>query len=210
MGARDSPRGGWNGHREGQFRRRQRAVTAGRRRGTGGRSGRDRRNRGRGAGDRRRGARGRGACAKACAQAGGKEKSRAEEEVKKIETEKEGGQEESQKIGEEKEEAVSLFRRPEIDTRKKPGPSFRLFPFAESAPRVGFHMPCPFPNLNNALLNSGIELSGGAWCLPYATSTISITSHVAGVGTDTADAGWSAITPDAMRRRLLLRREVPK
>src|SRR6266566_9863037 len=52
----DAPRGGRNGFREGQFRRRQRAVTAGRRRGAGGRNRRDRRNRGRGAGGRRRGA----------------------------------------------------------------------------------------------------------------------------------------------------------
>src|SRR5882762_6360394 len=132
MGPKDSPRGGWNGSREGQFRRRQRAVTAGRRRGTGGRGGRDRRNRGRGAGDRRRGARGRGARAKACAQTGGEEagqesgeeESRAEEKGKKIQAQKKDRQEEK--------EALSLFQKTEIHVRKGPGLSFRLFHFAES------------------------------------------------------------------------------
>src|SRR6267378_3321813 len=166
MGPKDSPRGGWNGSREGQFRRRQRAVTAGRRRGTGGRNGRDRRNRGRGAGDRRRGARGRGARAKACAQTGGEEagqesgeeESRAEEKGKKIEAQKEGRQEENEKDGEEEKEALSLFQKTVIRVRKGPGLSFRLFSFCGIAPPgVGFHRPRLLPNLNVALLDSGIE-----------------------------------------------------
>src|SRR5438309_1694707 len=145
--ARDSPRGGWNGFREGQFRRRQRAVTAGRRRGAGGRNGRDRRNRGRGVGDRRRGARGRGARAKACAQEAsqesGQEENRAEEKSKKIQAEEEGRQEENEKGSEEEKEAVSLFQEPEIRVRKRPGPSFRLFLFAESrAVYRGFPFVC--------------------------------------------------------------------
>src|SRR5882762_10006307 len=157
MGPKDSPRGGWNGSREGQFRRRQRAVTAGRRRGTGGRGGRDRRNRGRGAGDRRRGARGRGARAKACAQTGGEEagqesgeeESRAEEKGEKIEAQKEGRQEESEKNSDPREERAGTLV-----------PAFSFCGIAP--PGVGFHRPRLLPNLNAALLDSGIELPGGA------------------------------------------------
>src|SRR5437016_3904124 len=145
MGPQDSPRGGWNGFREGQFRRRQRAVTAGRRRGAAGRNGRDRRNRGRGVGDRRRGARGRGPCGKACAQAtgeeagqeSGEEESRAEEKSKKIQAEEEGRQEKNEKGSEEEKEAVSLYSRTRDAREERPGPAFRLFLFAESPSRTG-------------------------------------------------------------------------
>src|SRR5882762_6869071 len=177
MGPKDSPRGGWNGSREGQFRRRQRAVTAGRRRGTGGRGGRDRRNRGRGAGDRRRGARGRGARAKACAQTGGEEagqesgeeESRAEEKGEKIEAQKEGRQEESEKDGEEEKKALSLFQNRD-PREERAGTLVPAFSFCGIAPPgVGFHRPWLLPNLNAALLDSGIELPGGA--MMFAGST---------------------------------------
>src|SRR6266849_3069452 len=117
MGPRDPPRGGWNGFREGQFRRRQRAVTAGRRRGVGGRNGRDRRSRGRGAGDRRRGARGRGVRCKTCAQTGGED------------TRPESSEEES---CEEEKEAVRLFQEAAIYGGKRPERLFWPFLFAES------------------------------------------------------------------------------
>src|SRR3989454_383826 len=77
-------------------------------------------------------------------------------------------------------------------------------------PRVGYHEPCLVPKLNAALLDSGRELPGEAWYLPEAIATISITMHVAGLGTDTPDARGRTVSPDALRRRLLLRREVPK
>src|SRR5712692_876883 len=95
-------------------------------------------------------------------------------------------------------------------SRKKPGRSFRLFLLGIAPPRGETQKPCLLPKLNAAVLDSGMRLLPEAWYLPEAASTISMTSHVAGPGTDTPDAGRRTVSPDALRRRLLLRRQIPK
>src|SRR5713226_7634545 len=141
-------------------------------------------------------------------QESGEEESRAKEKDKKIETQEEGGQKEDQESGEEEKEAISLSR--PICSRKKLGLSFRLFLLGIAPPGVEAQKPCLLPKLNAALLDSGIGYRCEAWCLPEAASTISMTSHVAGPGTDTPDAGRCTVSPDALRRWLLLRRQIPK
>src|SRR6266849_3154154 len=74
-GSEIPPGGGRHGFREGQFRRRQRAVAAGRRGRAGRRNARNRRDRGRGTGDRGRRAGRASSGAKARAQAGRQEAS---------------------------------------------------------------------------------------------------------------------------------------
>src|SRR2546429_9898028 len=66
------------------------------------------------------------------------------------------------------------------------------------------------PKLNAQLFNSGMAFPNSAKCLPGTTSTISITTHVAGFRTDTAEAGRRAGSPDALRRRRVLCGEVSK
>jgi len=83
--------------------------------------------------------------------------------------------------------------------RNRPGPLFRLFLSGEMGlPEWDLSYLCLFPNLSIPFFNSGMELPNAANSLQEAISTISINSYVAGFGTDTADAGWCAVSPDAL------------
>ena len=67
-----------------------------------------------------------------------------------------------------------------------------------------------FPDRDMQSSHSGIDSPGPNSRLPKAISTARIIRHVACAGADTPDAWGSAIAPDALLRRPLLRGEVPK
>src|SRR6266704_2684140 len=153
----NSPRGGRNGFSEGQFRRRQRAVTAGRRRRAGRRSRRDRRSRGRRTDDRGRGTRRTGSGSKAGTQAGGEEtgqegseeESRTKKEGQEVEAQEKRGQEEGQESNEKEKKAVSLSHSKESFSAKGPGARFRPFLFwGMPASRMGFRQRSPVSQLD--------------------------------------------------------------
>ncbi len=126
------------------------------------------------------------------------------------EAEKEGRQEKSQESIEEEKKAVSAVHAGKI-LLAEAGPWVPAFSFCGILPpTLESAGPRCFPDRDMQSSHSGIDSPGPNSRLPKAISTARIIRHVACAGADTPDAWGSAIAPDALLRRPLLRGEVPK